>query len=370
MLLRVALFMLSLTTNSFSTPLRHYTNRASRKFLTRRSPTLDRHAALAAQAATRRKFRNAPALLAGQGTCPGYAIPSSLQNTYDRASDYATDIAFLSSQPKPSYSSSAAQELQMDFDTGSAGTDLWVTVNCDDCGLLTPFQASASSTYHNTSEPFAVAYGSGDVSGTLAVDTVAIGPFKVPNQYFGAVQLVSENFADSPNDGLAGLAFGTIANSRNLTFFENLIPQLEAPLFSVFMTRTQVHGSEICFGCIDESKAIDKNVSWVQVTSKTWWTVDMRGVSVSNAFVPTTGLSAIIDTGTSFIYLPDSVVTAIYKLIPESKPAPDYGEGFYAYPCDAHIAVSFMLGSQTLTLDPRDMNLGGYTGRRLVLEVM
>lgn len=83
------------------------------------------------------------------------------------------------------------------------------------------------------------------MSGTLAVDTVAIGSLKVFNQYFGAVQSVSENFADSPNDGLAGLAFGTIANSHNLTFFENLIPQLQAPLFSVYMTRKQVHGAEV-----------------------------------------------------------------------------------------------------------------------------
>ena len=79
----------------------------------------------------------------------------------------------------------------------------------------------------------------------LAVDTVSVGPLKVYNQSIGAVQSVSESFANSPNAGLAGMAFGTISNSHEPTFFENLIPQLAAPLFSVYMTRAQVHGSEV-----------------------------------------------------------------------------------------------------------------------------
>ncbi|KAG8213872.1 aspartic peptidase domain-containing protein [Butyriboletus roseoflavus] len=249
---------------------------------------------------------------------------------------------------------SQAQTLQIDFDTGSS--DLWVPVNCGDCGQLTPFRANTSSTYRDTGQPFSVTYGSGDMSGTLAMDMVAIGALEVFNQYFGAVQSVSENFADSPNDGLAGLAFGTIANSHNLTFFENLIPQLQAPLFSVYMTRTQVHGAEICFGCIDESKVRKKTVSWVQVASKTWWTVDISGVLVNKELVPISGLYAI--TGTSFIYFPADVVTAIYEQVPGSTPAPDYGDGFYSYPCDTPIALSVVFGSQTLALDPRGTSLG------------
>lgn len=273
----------------------------------------------------RRKFQNAPAILAGLGTVPGYAIPSSLQNAYNRASDFATNISLLdsllkSSPPQP-YSPSAvrvavassitnkgnftidplqdqtdgvndfeyygpmtfgsqAEPLLIDFDTGSAGkpstllskrprplvgTDLWVTVDCDDCGELSSFKANASSTYRNTSQPFHVAYvswirlqpcmalqrsscfdqGSGEVSGMLAQDTVSLGPLQAHNQSIGAVRSVSQNFANSPNDGLAGLAFSTIASSRQPTVFENLIPQLAAPLFSFYLTRNKVGGSEV-----------------------------------------------------------------------------------------------------------------------------
>lgn len=124
MLLRVVLFMLSLATYSLSTPL-HKSHHSSRKLFPRHSssfPNFDKHTAvcilprslsnshktaqLAVQAATRQKFRNAPALLVGQGTSPGYTIPPSLQDTYNRASDYATSIALHSSQVSSANSSS------------------------------------------------------------------------------------------------------------------------------------------------------------------------------------------------------------------------------------------------------------------------
>ncbi|KAF8554181.1 acid protease [Imleria badia] len=402
-MLLLPFFILWLTTDSLSIPL--HKSHGPRRSMS--LPNFDRQAALSAQAATRRKFQNAPAILAGLGTSPAYAIPASLQNTYNRASDFATNITLLtslpkSSSPQPFYSSSAVrvaaalgslanpndttvvplqdetdgvddfeyygpmsfgsqgQTLQIDCDTGSA--DLWVPVNCNNnCGTIESFQASASSTFRNTTQAFGVVYGSGSVAGTLAEDTVAIGPFKVYNQSFGAVQSVSENFANSPNDGLAGMAFGTIANSHKPTFFENLIPQLRAPLFSVYLTRNQVRGSEIYLGGIDVSKASGDTITWVPVVSKTYWTLNMTAALVNNTPVDTGPNYAIADTGTSFIYVPTHVASAIYQTIPGSKPARDANgnaNGFYVFPCVTQIVVSFVFGPHTLAVDPRDMNLG------------
>ncbi|KAG9316596.1 acid protease [Chiua virens] len=389
MFLRLALLILCLTTSSLSTPVhlsRHhpkYINRISRTSASTRPPSLepglDKNTALTAQAATLRKYQNAPALLAGQDTSLGYTIPPSLQDIYDRTSDHATNILFLKSQPNSlantsPYLSSAfgvagtrmlltaanysvtdpltdetdqtddyeyygplafgsqGQALQIDFDTGSA--DLWVTAGCTACGSLLQFQTTGSNTYRNTAEPFSVTYGLGFVNGTLARDTVAMGHLVVPNQTFGVVDEVSLNFDESPSDGLAGLAFSTIARSQQPTFFENVMPQLDAPLFSVFMTRAQVHGSEILFGGIDVSKVIEEAVTWVQVISKTWWTVSMSGLWVNNTLVHTDFLLAIIDTGTSYTYVPSTVASNVYAQIPGSALAPEYGAGYYKYKCD------------------------------------
>src|ERR1700683_102971 len=104
------------------------------------------------------------------------------------------------------------------------------------------------------------------------MDVVSIGGLAVAAQSFGAVSHESDDFNDAPNDGLIGLAFGTIAQSKKPTFFENLIKEkkVAAPLFSVHLTRNQASGSEVnnisfecvgklvdlkpqqvCFGCYD-----------------------------------------------------------------------------------------------------------------------
>lgn len=85
------------------------------------------------------------------------------------------------------------------------------------------------------------------MSGTLASDIVSIGNLAVSNQVFGAASRESDDFNDAPNDGLMGLAFGTIAQSKKPTFFENLIEakSVAEPLFSVHLSRNQVTGSEV-----------------------------------------------------------------------------------------------------------------------------
>lgn len=89
--------------------------------------------------------------------------------------------------------------------------------------------------------------GSGDVYGTLATDVVSIGGLTVSDQAFGAVTHASDDFNGFPNDGLLGLAFGSIAQSKQPTFFERLIVEkkIAAPMFSVHLARNQASGSEV-----------------------------------------------------------------------------------------------------------------------------
>ncbi|EIM83394.1 pepsinogen A, partial [Stereum hirsutum FP-91666 SS1] len=206
-----------------------------------------------------------------------------------------------------------AQTLTVDVDTGSA--DLWVPVNCQDCGGHKQFATSRSSTYENNNEGFSITYGSGQASGTLATDVVSIGGLTVQKQAFGAVNQESEDFHSSPNDGLIGMAFGSIASSGKPTFFENLMMerQLAAPIFSIHLTRNQVQGSEVCFGCMDESK-FSGPTRWIPVKSKTYWSVGMDAIVVNDK-AAMTNIYAAIDTGTTLIYLPDRLAASFYKLI-------------------------------------------------------
>jgi hypothetical protein len=91
--------------------------------------------------------------------------------------------------------------------------------------------------------------GAGDAYGTLASDVVSVGRLSVQEQVFGAVAQTSDDFSDFPNDGILGMAFSTIAKSKQPTFFERLIEEgtLAAPLFSVHLARDHATGSEVSF---------------------------------------------------------------------------------------------------------------------------
>ncbi|KAJ6609854.1 aspartic peptidase domain-containing protein [Mycena sp. CBHHK59/15] len=249
-----------------------------------------------------------------------------------------------------------SQKLTVDIDTGSA--DLWIPVNCSECAN-NQFKDVRSSTCTNSDVKFSVSYGSGEVSGTLMQDAVSVAGLNVQDQYFGAVSQVSDEFNDLPNDGLFGMAFGTIAQSGKPTFFETLIKRnmLPAPMFSVHLARNQVKGSEVCFGCFDELKAIGP-IEWVPVVSKTYWSVSMDAVAINTTdFVPTE-IIAIIDTGTTLIYLPSNVASEFYAMIPGSKPAPQFGPEFYTYPCSSKLDVALSFDGRLFSISTSDFNLG------------
>ncbi|KAH9892463.1 acid protease [Cubamyces lactineus] len=267
-------------------------------------------------------------------------------------------------------------KMQIDVDTGSA--DLWVPVQCRNCDQE-QYDTGQSSTYVGSKNKCKIVYGTGQVVGTLAQDSVSVGPIGVDKQTFCAVHKVSEDLNQEPNSGLLGLAFGSIAQSGKPTFFENLLAEkkLSASIFSVHLTRLRERGSEVCFGCFDPTRAVGP-VVWNPVISRTYWSIAMNGLSVNGTESPPANLTAAVDTGTSLIYLPTDVATDFYGLIPGSATAVQYGAGtrpisylyaclaglitrilgFYTFPCDTPFSVSLILGGQAYSVHPTDFNLG------------
>ncbi|KAF8161008.1 acid protease [Crassisporium funariophilum] len=248
------------------------------------------------------------------------------------------------------------QKLTVDVDTGSS--DLWVPSGCEFCSN-TQFNKKASSTYSSEGTEFQIYYGSGDVTATKAKDVVSLEQLSIKDQGFGAVTRESDEFNGSPNSGLLGLAFGSIAASKQTPFFERLImdKQLAAPMFSVHLTRNQEFGSQICFGCYDKTKTTG-GARWVPVISKTYWAVAMDSICVNSTMAAGDDVIAAIDTGTTLIYLPDDMTSRFYGLIPGATTAFEYGQGFYKYPCDAVFSIALTFGGQSFTMNVEDFNLG------------
>ncbi|KAJ7901767.1 aspartic peptidase domain-containing protein, partial [Mycena olivaceomarginata] len=205
------------------------------------------------------------------------------------------------------------REMTVDIDTGSA--DLWFSKK--------QFKHSKSSTLKKSDEDFDVCYGSGEVSGKLWQDTVSIGGLVVDGQYFGAVSDLSGDFNDLPNDGLLGLAFGSIAQCGKPTFFENLRAKrkITSSMFSVHLARRPGRDNDdsaVCFGCIDPLKTLGSTIVYIPVICEAYWAVSMNAmVLIANKTVLRlpTSIRAIIDTGTSLIYLPQADVVKFYAAV-------------------------------------------------------
>ncbi|KZV64006.1 Asp-domain-containing protein [Peniophora sp. CONT] len=252
-----------------------------------------------------------------------------------------------------------AQTLTVDVDTGSS--DLWLPSACRRCKGR-QFDARRSSTFRSSNDRFSVTYGSGRVSGTLVRDVVSFGDLSVSSQAFGAVSDESGDFSENPNDGLIGMAFGTIAESHAPTFFENLINRhaVRSPLFGIHLERGRVVGSEMCLGCIDSNKMLGP-ITWIPVESQTYWSVSLDAVTAGGNTVRANCVAAI-DTGTTLIYLPERLTAAFYRAI-GGRPASQYGDGFWTYPCAANLNINFVFGGHGFSLDPRDFNLGHTSSR-------
>ena len=80
------------------------------------------------------------------------------------------------------------QPFSVIFDTGSS--NLWVpSVACDQPGCVTHtrFDSHLSSSYSTNGSLFGIRYGTGEVTGRVAQESVTLGPLTVVGQLFGEV---------------------------------------------------------------------------------------------------------------------------------------------------------------------------------------
>ncbi|BEI80158.1 hypothetical protein CcaverHIS002_0106870 [Cutaneotrichosporon cavernicola] len=272
------------------------------------------------------------------------------------------------------------QDFYAIMDTGSS--DLWlVSEQCTQCQGMDKFVPSASSSLQLPQRPFQVSYGSGDVAGEIGVDTVTCAGFTVQNQGFGLVEQTqssgvgsssSGQLIDPPLSGLMGLAFQTIANSGALPWWQNLAQNTwKNPQFGVFMARyrgqkrvsdTEQNGGEIMFGGVNTS-LYQGDINYINIgpTEEDYWRIPIQAIAISGKQVAyqSSSANAAIDTGTTLIGAPTSVVRDIYAAIPGSQSLASQGmQGYYQYPCSTTIQMAFQFGGKSYYISDEDFNLG------------
>ena len=147
---------------------------------------------------------------------------------------------------------SPAQTFNVVLDTGSS--DLWVAASgCAGCTSQTPtFDPSKSTTIKsvttNQGSQVTIRYGSGQVSGQLAQETVSKGGFTNTAQTMLVATTLSDGLLDGDSSGIMGLAFEALASTQSVPFWQALINanQLALPEMSFFLTRqiTNSHAAD------------------------------------------------------------------------------------------------------------------------------
>ncbi|KAL1305500.1 hypothetical protein AAFC00_002373 [Neodothiora populina] len=246
--------------------------------------------------------------------------------------------------------------LNLDFDTGSS--DLWVFSS-----LLPTSQQRGHAVYGATGaresgETWKISYGDGSgASGVVYADTVVVGKVTATSQAVEAATSISSAFvSDTDSDGLLGLAFSsinTVTPQQQTTFFDTVKSSLARKLFTVDLKKGAAGSYD--FGYIDSSK-YSGSITYVPVnTANGFWQFTTTGYAVGSGSTVSTSYSAIADTGTTLLLLPDSIVSAYYAKVSGAKY--DNNQGGYVFSCSATLpSFTAVIGGQKFVIPGSYMN--------------
>lgn len=108
-------------------------------------------------------------------------------------------------------------------------------------------------------------------------------------------------------------------------------------------------GGGLTLGGVDSSK-YSGDIAYAPVSGDTGWTIQLSALSANMSQVPLgNDTSAVVDTGSSNVYGPASVVDQLYSAIPGARRL-DVGlradVAVYAFPCGADLSVSFWIAGR------------------------
>uniref|UniRef100_A0A914EFV8 Peptidase A1 domain-containing protein n=1 Tax=Acrobeloides nanus TaxID=290746 RepID=A0A914EFV8_9BILA len=197
------------------------------------------------------------------------------------------------------------------------------------------FDSTKSTTFKNLGTPFSIQYGSGSCDGTLAVDVLSFAGLSIPTQTFGLASSIADVFGYQPIDGIMGLGWPALAIDNVVPPMQNLLSQLNKPLFTVWLDRhVQISqggsGGVITYGDIDTTNC-DATINYVPLSSKRYWQFSIASFSVGT-YSNKRQAQVISDTGTSWIYGPTAAVDAIAQA---TNAIYDDDNGIYTVPCTA-----------------------------------
>ncbi|CAG8678550.1 16552_t:CDS:2, partial [Acaulospora colombiana] len=257
------------------------------------------------------------------------------------------------------------------LDTGSA--DLWISsASCARCAQQTTgnlFQENESSTFQQVSGTLDVSYGSGRAAGALGRDVVTMGGFQIADQVFGVATQVSNSFLTGNLSGLMGLGFESLASTGATPWWQRASSAWTNP--QMYRNTRGASGDDEPGGQFTmggtNSSLYNGEINYTSLTRAQYWTIPMTSLGLVNGeSISLSGstANAAIDTGTTLIGGPSSVLDQFYAQIPGATRGSSLDpnlEDYYLIPCDTNAQAALTFGGVTYTMTASDLIGGSYS---------
>ncbi|KIY43780.1 acid protease, partial [Fistulina hepatica ATCC 64428] len=258
------------------------------------------------------------------------------------------------------------RDFRLLIDSGSGG--LWVasehcqTTGGNSCAHTSLGPKSSSSFFENSTHEWAVQYGYGYVSGRLASDSIhVLDGFQLDSFTLGVADVGSEDVTGPgvPFDGILGLAKSALSTGRNSTLVDALYDHglIDQPIVSYKIPRLAdaMNDGEVTFGQLDTCKFDEMSlVSVKNIDPRGHWEVPIDAITIASWDMGWHDRTAVIDTGTTLVVVPQPDADAIHAWIPGAKFS--NSSGLWTIPCNATTIVSLTFGGRPFPIDSRDLS--------------
>ena len=246
-----------------------------------------------------------------------------------------------------------AQTFYVQLDTGSS--NLWVPATkirpkVKGCPLFNPAKSSTNKAAPGT---FSIQYGIGSATGKFYKDDVSLGGITISDYKFAVVNRDKQSGLSKGYCGILGLAFDSLVVGGGPSMATALVNsgKLAKPEITFYM---KGKSSLVTLGGVDPSTVSGSGTSVsLSSNSQGYWMVPASKVQFGGSTVGTS-LNAIIDTGTSYLAGPSSLVAPILKSVNAKY---NYQTGGYQVACslaNSGPTLDVVMAGTTFTLKASD----------------
>lgn len=284
-----------------------------------------------------------------------------VQKKFDDESDSTSKVVHKTAYYGRLEVGTPRQPFTVVFDTGS-GNLMIPSTYCQSraCEMHKRFNRKSSATAEDIeadgsfSRPGAprdqitVTFGTGEISGVFIQDDVCVGSLCSNMHLVGATEETDDPFTSFQFDGVLGLALPEMSQGEDFSLVDHLVnsKKMKKPLFSVFLSDSDVESSEITFGDVKQEH-MASSMFWEPVSRDSgYWQVQIKDIAINNKPQNLCNdCQVAVDTGTSQLAGPTDVINDLSSRLNVKSDCSNY---------DSLPNLGFVMGEHVLNLQPVD----------------